>query len=128
MIGTSRSYLHDSHFALVNSSYFLHIPSYYLLHISSEFGPERGADGGQISRGGGIVSFIYTPGVELRIFPSPTETHDWSDTHLHDSHLTSLNFREAGARKFHSYPRGRARSFPKSHGVLLLVGIFYVGL
>ena len=47
---------------------FLHI---YLQNL----GPKGGGEEGQISRKG-LADLIFTPGVELGVFPSPTEAYD----------------------------------------------------
>ena len=84
MVGISHTYLHDSHQIQGHiSSYLLHIPSnffisslYFCIFLQN-LGPKEGG-GGKISRDV-LANFIFTPGVEIRIFPSPTETYDWSE-------------------------------------------------
>ena len=61
------------------SSYLIHIsfiiiPSYF---FSVRARKEEGR-GGRLSEGG-LENFIFTPGVELGIFPNPTEAYDWSE-------------------------------------------------
>ena len=82
-------------YSLIFPTYFLHIPfiflhvSSYLLHIFliflhisficlQDLGPKGGGEGDRF-KGRGSQILMFTPEVELGIFPSPTEAYDQSE-------------------------------------------------